>query len=187
MLEKTPQGAAPAQTSPRQVTAKSTLSRPAAQVAGAGRRGWRWLAIPALALSLAACGGGHYDAYDPYYGDPYYGDPYYGDGSYCNPANYPAIAVRFVDARNLGAITIGALGTVSDGRTSEEMTSPEPGYAVDGRTSVLEGAFGQTGLFNVSVATRAGERYDWTAIRVTGTRCQIDTVYLDAPVHYPDP
>ena len=183
MLEKTPQGAAPAQISPRQVTAESTSSRPAARAAGGQRRrGWRWLALPALALSLAACGGGHYDAYDPYYDNPYY-----GDGSYCNPANYPAIAVRFVDAGSLGAITIGALGTVSDGRTSEEMTSPEPGYAVDGRTSVLEGAFGQTGLFNVSVATRAGERYDWTAIRVTGTRCQIDTVYLDAPVHYPDP
>ena len=130
-------------------------------------------------MTLAACGGDGY--YDPYYDDPYYRDPY------CNRANYPAVSVRFLDAATLQSVTIGALGTFSDGRSTEEMTSPEPGYAVDGRTSVLEGGFGRTGLFNVSVATRAGERYDWSAVQVDGDRCQIFTVQLDAPVHYPDP
>lgn len=140
----------------------------------------RWLAIPALALALAACGGGHDDYYDGYY-DGYYNDPS------CNPANYPAVAVRFVDPVTGQAVLIGALGSIHDGGRTEEMTSPEPGYAVDGRATVLEGAFGRPGVFDVSVVTRAGERYDWTAIRVGGDRCRIYTVDLQAPVHYPDP
>ena len=164
-------------------------------VAGADARGCVTFAVPCTAEvcdeatdTCAACtdpdmDGDHYastacggDDYDPYYDDPY-----------CNPAYYPAISVRFVDATSLRRITIGALGTISNGRVTEEMTSPEPGYAVDGRTSVLEGGFGWTGVFDVSVATRAGERYDWTAIHVTGDRCQVYTVELEAPVHFPDP
>lgn len=135
-------------------------------------RRMRLLAIPALVAALAACGGG---------------DDYYYDDPACDPANYPAVAVRFVEAATLRPITIGALGTVFYGRVSEEMTSPEPGYAVDGRTSVLEGAFGRVGVFDVSVVTRAGERYDWTGVQVHGDYCQIYTAYLEARVHYPDP
>ena len=127
--------------------------------------------LPVL-LGLAACGGDD---------GPYYDDPY------CNPGYYPAISVRFVDGATLTPITIGALGTISNGRVTEELTSPEPGYAVDGRTSVLEGGFGWAGVFDVSVVTRAGERYDWTALQVTGNACQIYTVDLEARVHYPDP
>ena len=176
MLEQSLQADAPTvpASRPARLPSSSPSSRPtSAAPVPRGSRRWRWLGVPLVALSLAACGG---DDYDPYYDDPY-----------CNPAYYPAISVRFVDATSLRRITIGALGTISNGRVTEEMTSPEPGYAVDGRTSVLEGGFGWTGVFDVSVATRAGERYDWTAIHVTGDRCQVYTVELEAPVHFPDP
>ena len=136
----------------------------------------RLAAIPFLVAGLVACGGGH----DPYYDDYYYDDPS------CNRANYPAVSVRFVDAVTGQPILIGVRGSISDGRWTEEMTSPEPGYEVDGRTTVLEGAFGRTGIFSVSIATNVGERYDWTDIRVSGDYCRIYTVPLQAPVRYPD-
>ena len=137
----------------------------------------RLAAIPLLAAGLVACGGGH---------DHYYDDGYYYDDPSCNRANYPAVSVRFVDAVTGQPLLVGALGSVSDGYRTEEMTSPEPGYAVDGRTTVLEGAFGRTGIFGVSVVTHAGERYDWADVRVTGDYCRIFTVSLQAPVRYPD-
>ena len=154
----------------------SLLSGPATRRPGNSPGRARLLAIPALALALAACGGGHDDYYDGYYNDPS-----------CNPALYPAVAVRFVDPVTSQPVLIGANGSIHDGRRTEEMSSPEPGYAVDGRATVLEGAFGRPGVYDVSVVTRAGERYDWTAIRVGGDYCEIYTVELQAPVHFPDP
>ena len=183
MPEKSPQAGLPAHPPPATIAAPPSV--PAARcLAGNATparrdlRGWRWFAAPVVALSLAACGGGHYD--------PYYDDGYGYDSS-CNPNLYPAIEVRLVDATTGSRTIVGALGTVTDGRSTDEMSSPEPGYAVDGRASVLQGGFGMTGFVNVSVATRAGERYDWSSIAVTGNRCQVFTVVLEAPIHYPDP
>lgn len=136
----------------------------------------RLLAIPVVTAGLVACGGGH----DHYYDDGYYDDPA------CSRANYPAVAVYFVDAVSGQPVLVGALGSVTTSVMTEEMTSPEPGYAADGRTTVLQGAFGQTGFFNVSVVTHAGERYDWANIRVDGNACQIFTANLQAPVRYPN-
>lgn len=131
------------------------------------RRFARLLALPVVALGLAACGSDHYH-----------------DG--CNPAYFPAVAVHFVDARDNRRIAVSALGTIYDGRYLEEMTSPESGYSVNRRTTVLEGAFGRTGIFDVVIETASGERFEWPGVRVAGDYCGPYTVELQAAVRYPE-
>lgn len=127
--------------------------------------------IPVAASLVAACGG-----------DSYYDDPS------CNPALYPAVEVRLIDAASGQPIRVAVRGTVHVYRSgvTELLSSPDPGYEVDARTSLLQGGFGEVGYFDVSVTTDVGERYDWSRLEVTGDYCRVFTTYLDAVIHYPD-
>jgi hypothetical protein len=113
------------------------------------------------------------------------GDDYHDDYHGCDPYFYPAVAVRFVYAVDLQPIAVVATGTAFDGRINEEMTSPEPGYSRDGRTSVLEAGFGRPGVYDVAVLTASGERFDWIGVQVPGDACGPFTVELQAPVQHP--
>lgn len=141
--------------------------RPPGRSPRAGRK-VRVLAAAAIAAALAGCGGG---------------DGYYYDD--CNPNLHPAVAVSFVDARSGRSVLVDARGTAYDGRVVETMTSPDPNYSVDGRTSVLEAGFGRPGVYDVSIATASGERFDWVGIQVAGDACGPFTVQLQAPVQLP--
>ncbi len=141
--------------------------RPPRRAFRAGRR-VQVLAAAAIAAALAGCGGG---------------DGYYYDD--CNPNLHPAVAVSFVDARSGRSVLVDARGTAYDGRVVETMTSPDPNYSVDGRTSVLEAGFGRPGVYDVSIATASGERFDWVGIQVAGDACGPFTVQLQAPVQLP--
>jgi hypothetical protein len=133
---------------------------------------WRRVSAAVATASVVALAAGCGDGYDDRYGG-------------CDPYLYPAVAVRFVYALDLQPVAVAAVGTAFDGRNVEEMTSPEPGYSVDGRTSVLEAGFGRPGVYDVSVQTASGERFDWVGVRVAGDACGPFTVELEAPVRSP--
>lgn len=158
--------------SPIDRVSRSSASRHPPPAGGRGwigvtRRGALAIGMAAIVAMAAGCGG---DDYGDYYD--------------CNPNFHPAVAVTFYDARTSQVIVVSARGTAYDGRVVEEMTSPDPNYSIDGRTSVLEAGFGRPGIYDVSVVTGSGERFDWPGVRVSGDACGPFTVQLQAPVQF---
>ncbi|MGE0801132.1 MAG: hypothetical protein AB7G13_31160 [Lautropia sp.] len=88
--------------------------------------------------------------------------------------------VEFHSRRDGRRIDVAATGMVTAGNFSEPMVPVDTRGAAPGRSFALAGARDRSGVFDVRVTTEAGERFDWTDVRVARDFCGLYTVVLRA-------
>ncbi len=90
--------------------------------------------------------------------------------------------VRFVDRRDSRPLAVVANGSLRDGPFSANLVALDASDDLEGRATRFGGGFGRVGVYDVTVVTGAGQRFDWEGISVPGDGCGLRTVELEAAV-----
>ena len=95
--------------------------------------------------------------------------------------------VRFVDRGDSRPLAVVANGSLRDGPFSANLVALDASDDLEGRATRFGGGFGRVGVYDVTVydvtvVTGAGQRFDWEGISVPGDGCGLRTVELEAAV-----